>query len=49
MSGREIWTIGKIAPLITFEMMMRRFFDAQSSKPVTVLVRLDIFSSALPS
>jgi len=27
MCGREIWTIGKIAPLITFEMMMRKFFD----------------------
>ncbi len=27
LSGREIWTIGKIAPLITFEMMMRKFFD----------------------
>lgn len=27
MSGKEIGTIGKIAPLVTFEMMMRRFFD----------------------
>jgi len=27
MSGREIHTIGKIAPLITFEMMLRRFYD----------------------
>jgi asparagine synthase (glutamine-hydrolysing) len=27
MAGHEIWTIGKIAPLITFEMMMRRYFD----------------------
>lgn len=27
MSGREQWTIGKIAPIITFEMMMRAFFD----------------------
>jgi len=27
MSGREQWTIGKIAPLITFEMMMRKYFD----------------------
>jgi asparagine synthase (glutamine-hydrolysing) len=26
-SGREMWTIGKIAPLITFEMMMRKHFD----------------------
>jgi asparagine synthase (glutamine-hydrolysing) len=27
VSGKELWTIGKIAPLITFEMMLRRFFD----------------------
>ncbi len=27
MSGREIHTIGKIAPIITFEMMLRRFYD----------------------
>lgn len=27
VSGQEQWTIGKIAPLITFEMMMRRYFD----------------------
>jgi asparagine synthase (glutamine-hydrolysing) len=27
LSGQEEWTIGKIAPLITFEMMMRRYFD----------------------
>lgn len=27
ISGREQWTIGKIAPLITFEMVMREYFD----------------------
>jgi asparagine synthase (glutamine-hydrolysing) len=27
MSGREIHTIGKIAPIMTYEMMLRRFFD----------------------
>lgn len=27
MSGREIHTIGKIAPIMTFEMMLRRFYD----------------------
>lgn len=27
LSGYEEWTIGKIAPLITFEMMMRQYFD----------------------
>jgi len=27
LDGREMWTIGKIAPLITFEMMMREYFD----------------------
>jgi asparagine synthase (glutamine-hydrolysing) len=27
MDGREEWTIGKIAPLITFEMVMRQYFD----------------------
>ncbi len=27
LSGLEIWTIGKIAPLITYEMMLRRYFD----------------------
>jgi asparagine synthase (glutamine-hydrolysing) len=27
LSGREEWTIGKIAPLITYEMMLRRFYD----------------------
>ncbi|MBN8620629.1 MAG: hypothetical protein J0L63_17075 [Anaerolineae bacterium] len=27
LSGREEWTIGKISHLITFEMMMRQYFD----------------------
>lgn len=27
ISGREEWTIGKIAPLISFELMMRKYFD----------------------
>jgi asparagine synthase (glutamine-hydrolysing) len=27
LSGHEKWTIGKIAPLITYEMMLRRFYD----------------------
>jgi len=27
LSGMEEWTIGKIAPLITYEMMLRRFCD----------------------
>ena len=27
LDGREQWTIGKIAPLITFEMLMREYFD----------------------
>lgn len=27
LSGQEEWTIGKIAPLITFEMMLRQHFD----------------------
>jgi len=27
MSGREIHTIGKIAPIMTYEMMLRRFYD----------------------
>jgi asparagine synthase (glutamine-hydrolysing) len=27
MSGREVHTIGKIAPIMTYEMMLRRFFD----------------------
>ncbi len=27
MNGREEWTIGKIAPLMTFELMMRQLFD----------------------
>lgn len=27
LAGREPWTIGKIAPLITFEMVMREYFD----------------------
>src|SRR4029453_5425539 len=26
-SGLEPWTIGKIAPLVTYEMMLRRFHD----------------------
>jgi hypothetical protein len=26
-SNREQWTIGKIAPLITYEMMLRQFVD----------------------
>jgi asparagine synthase (glutamine-hydrolysing) len=26
-SGLEEWTIGKIAPLITYEMMLRRYYD----------------------
>lgn len=27
LAGHEPWTIGKIAPLITFEMVMREYFD----------------------
>jgi len=27
LSGLEEWTIGKIAPVITYEMMLRRFCD----------------------
>ncbi|TEU12784.1 MAG: asparagine synthetase B family protein, partial [Anaerolineales bacterium] len=27
LSGQEKWTIGKIAPIITFEMMLREFYD----------------------
>ena len=27
LSNLEEWTIGKIAPLITYEMMLRRYFD----------------------
>lgn len=27
LSGQETWTIGKIAPLISYEMMLRRYFD----------------------
>jgi len=27
MSGNEIWTIGKIGPIITIELMLRKFFD----------------------
>jgi asparagine synthase (glutamine-hydrolysing) len=27
MSGNEMWTIGKIAPIMTYEMMLRRFYD----------------------
>ncbi|MBL8095741.1 MAG: hypothetical protein JNL73_16320 [Anaerolineales bacterium] len=27
VSGRELWTIGKIAPLMTYEMMLRRLAD----------------------
>jgi asparagine synthase (glutamine-hydrolysing) len=27
LSGRELWTIGKIMPIVTIEQMMRRFFD----------------------
>jgi hypothetical protein len=27
LSGLEEWTIGKIAPMMTYEMMLRRFYD----------------------
>jgi asparagine synthase (glutamine-hydrolysing) len=27
MSGNEMWTIGKIAPILTYEMMLRRLYD----------------------
>ncbi len=27
MSGHEVHTIGKIAPIMTYEMMLRRFYD----------------------
>jgi asparagine synthase (glutamine-hydrolysing) len=27
VSGRELWTIGKIAPILTYEMILRRFYD----------------------
>lgn len=27
LRGKELWTVGKVAPLVTFEMMLRRFYD----------------------
>ena len=27
LSGRELWTIGKLAPIMALEMVMREFFD----------------------
>lgn len=27
LSGQELWTIGKIAPIMSYEMMLRRFYD----------------------
>lgn len=27
LSGLEEWTIGKIAPIMTYEMVLRRFYD----------------------
>lgn len=27
LAGREAWTLGKVAPLITFEMVLREYFD----------------------
>jgi asparagine synthase (glutamine-hydrolysing) len=30
LSGRELWTIGKIAPLITIELVLRTFYDGDS-------------------
>ncbi len=30
MSGHELHTIGKIAPIMTFEMMLRRFYDEKA-------------------
>jgi asparagine synthase (glutamine-hydrolysing) len=27
LSGTEEWTVGKIAPLMTYEMMLRRLYD----------------------
>lgn len=29
LSGLEEWTIGKIAPIMTYEMMLRRFYDGE--------------------
>jgi len=31
MSGHEMHTIGKIAPIMTYEMMLRRFYDESAS------------------
>jgi asparagine synthase (glutamine-hydrolysing) len=28
LSGSEEWTVGKIAPIITYELMLRRFYDS---------------------
>ncbi len=33
LSGREMNIIGKLAPLMTFELIMRRFFDASDPAP----------------
>ena len=30
LSGRELWTIGKIAPLMTIEMALREFVDGET-------------------
>jgi len=27
LAGHEEWTLGKIAPIMTFEMMLRRYCD----------------------
>jgi asparagine synthase (glutamine-hydrolysing) len=33
LSGRELWTIGKIAPLITLELVLRSLLDGDPSSP----------------
>ncbi len=41
LSGQEQWTIGKIAPLMTYEMMLRSLYDAPAgaTAPVQLQVR----------
>jgi asparagine synthase (glutamine-hydrolysing) len=37
LSGQEEWTIGKIAPIITFEMMLREFYDTSQIHDVSTI------------
>jgi asparagine synthase (glutamine-hydrolysing) len=46
LSAGELWTIGKIAPLITVELVLRRLYDELALKPVSLTLAASVLLGA---